>query len=206
MNAKDRLVSWFVKNIEIPSTEILDKPGFVVTQFSEKKQFVFLREIFFPESVFAEIEKAVEARFGREGEEALYHAGKKFGVTYSEMSLFPKMAEGREKELEGFLYLFVRYMESMWSENVSHTFDFKSKLLEIDADNFIVCRKNGLGRVVSEGTGAGFWSYLMDDSEIEGTQTSCQGRATRSATWSTRQQGTSSPRAWSTRAARLTWR
>jgi len=176
MGVKDNLVSWFIKNIEMSRMELIDNPGFVVTQFSEKGANVFMREIFFPEEVFVNIERNVEARMGEKGAKLLYSAGKTFGRTYSKMSAFPKFESGKEGEMEDFVYMFIRYMEAMWSSGIQHTLDLEKKTLEMKAKDFVVCRKDGLGRIISEGTGAGFWSYVMNDSSIEASHPRCIGR------------------------------
>lgn len=176
MEIKDRLVSWFVQNIAMPQMEIINKPGFVVTQFSEKKQAVFLREIFFPEFVFAELEKRIVEKFGEKGAKLLYSAGKNFGYRYSTISLFPRFKRGQEKKFDSFLYMFMRYMESMWSEEITYKYDLKVGTLEINAKNFVVCGKSGFGHIIPQGVGAGFWNYLMGDNTIEGMQKNCIGK------------------------------
>ncbi|MBI4894774.1 MAG: hypothetical protein HY833_03495 [Candidatus Aenigmarchaeota archaeon] len=176
MGVKDNLVSWFIKNIEMSRMELIENPGFVVTQFSEKGANVFMREIFFPEEIFANIERNVESKMGERGAKLLYSAGKTFGRTYSKMSAFPKFEPGKEEEMQEFVYMFIRYMEAMWSGGIQHTLDLEKKTLEMKATDFVVCRKSGIGRIISEGTGAGFWEYIMDDPTIEGSHPKCIGR------------------------------
>jgi hypothetical protein len=43
-------------------------------------------------------------------------------------------------------------------------------------DNFVICNKNGRGHILTEGGIAGVWSYVLEDSSIEASQTKCQGR------------------------------
>jgi len=40
MPVKDRVVTWWIKNIITPQREIIDKPGFIVTTFTEKKRTI----------------------------------------------------------------------------------------------------------------------------------------------------------------------
>jgi hypothetical protein len=176
MGVKDNLVSWFIKNIEMSRMELIENPGFVITQFSEKGANVFMREIFFPEEIFVNIEKNVESKMGEKGAKILYSAGKIFGRTYSKMSAFPVFELGKEVEMKEFVYMFIRYMEALWSEGIEYNLDLDKKILDIQAKNFVVCRKNGLGRIISEGVGAGCWSYMMKDSSVEGAHPKCIGR------------------------------
>lgn len=176
MVIKDRIVKWFIENIVIPRQEIIDKPGFIVTQFSDKGKQVFLREIFFPERLFSDLEKEILVKYGDKGRRQLYSAGKVFGYNYCRISYFPTAPTTSKSEFERFIYMFVRYAESMWSKELKYDIDLENRTFEMSADRFIVCRLNGLGHLITEGIIAGFWAYVMADKSIEGVQASCQGR------------------------------
>lgn len=176
MEIKDRLVSWFVKNVAMPQMEVIDKPGFIILHFSEKKEYVYLREILMPESIFVNVEKEVVKKFGDKGARAMYAAGKEFGYRYSATSLFPQLNAGNEKQIEDFTYMFMRYIESIWSERVTCNIEWAEKVFDIDAENFAVCNKDGLGYIIPDGTGAGFWSYMVKDDTVEGVELKCQGK------------------------------
>ena len=89
---------------------------------------------------------------------------------------FPKINEYSNKEMENFLYYLIRYMETTFSKNATHEANFDEKSLLISFEDYIVCRNNGYGYILTDGGSAGLWSYLMQDKSIEGVQLNCQGR------------------------------
>ncbi|MEM0467565.1 MAG: hypothetical protein QXX20_08265 [Candidatus Thermoplasmatota archaeon] len=176
MPIKDRLVTWYISNIITPRREIIDKPGFVVTTFTEDKYTTYLREFFLPEQLFEIIENKIVEKYGEQGKQALYSAGKKFGYMYSSMSNFPTINDITEKELAEFAYLMLRYIESIYAKRAEHKLSFTEKILEITFDNYIICRHNGFGYIMMNGAISGLWAYVLQDKSVEGTQLECQGR------------------------------
>lgn len=177
MPVKDRIVTWFIKHVIIPRREILDKPGFVVTTFTEHKQTTYLRDLFLPEKLFESIESTIVRYFGLQGKQALYSAGKKFSYLYASLSNFPTINDCTEKELSDFIYSLVRYMEVTLARQATHKIDFGDKMFTISFRDYIICRHNGLGYVMTDGGSGGLWAYEMQDKSIEGTQVECQGRS-----------------------------
>ncbi len=176
MPAKDRIVRWFIKNIIVPKREIIDKPGFIITTFTENDTVTFLREVFLPEKLFEMIENKIVEKYGNQGKQVLYSAGKKFGYLYSSMSNFPTVNNSSKKELEDFLYGLVRYMEVTFSKQVTHEADFSEKEFTISFKDYIICPNNGQGYLMTDGGSVGIWSFIVQDKTIEGIQTECQGR------------------------------
>jgi predicted hydrocarbon binding protein len=176
MAIKDRLVSWFLRNIVIPKIDVWNKPGFVVTQFTDKGKFVFLREIFLPESILIDLEKEIAKKYDKKGEQILYSIGKKFGYTFSYLSNFSTIKNLSEKTFLDFAYKTVRYVECTYSSHLDHSIDLKSKTFLLRAKNYVVCPKNGLGYILGSGGIAGIWGYVMNDKDIEGLQIKCQGK------------------------------
>lgn len=176
MPVKDKIVSWYVQNILIPRVEIIDKPGFVITNFTEKNQTTYLRELFISEQLFEDIEKGIIQTYRDEGKQILYSAGKKFGYTYASISNFPNINKMKEKDFLDFAYYLVRYIEGMFSAKATHKIDLDKKIFEISFDNYIICRNNGLGYIMTDGGTAGIWAYALQDKTIEGLQIECQGR------------------------------
>ena len=109
MAMKDKLVTWFIQKVIIPRQEIIDKPGFIITQFSDKGRNVFLRELFLPESLIANLEKKIVKKYGLRGKKALYSAGKMFGCSYAARSFFPQKTSVSRKEFENYLHLASTY-------------------------------------------------------------------------------------------------
>ncbi|MDH7516923.1 MAG: hypothetical protein QHH19_01040 [Candidatus Thermoplasmatota archaeon] len=176
MPVKDKLVTWYIQNIIIPRREIIDKPGFVVTMFTEQKYTTYLREFFLPEPLFEIIESKIIEYYGEQGKQALYSAGKKFGYLYASMSNFPTIKDATKKEFAEFIYFFVRYIESTYSEQADHNLDIDQKLSTMSVREYIVCRHNGLGYIMTDGACAGICAYEFQDKTIEGIQLQCQGR------------------------------
>lgn len=176
MPVKDRIVTWFIKNIVGPSREIIDKPGFIVTTFTEHSTHTYLRELLIPELLFELIENKIIQEFGDIGKQTLYSAGKKFGYLYASMSNFPRIDKNGSKKILDFAYLLVRYNECMYAKLAKHTVDLEKKTFSIHFDEYIICRHNGYGYILADGGIAGIWAFLMDDKTIEGVQLKCQGR------------------------------
>lgn len=176
MAIKDKIVKWFIQNIVIPRQEIIDRPGFIVTQFSDKGKSVFLREIFLPESVILILEKQIVSKFGERGKEALYSAGKMFGYSYAARSFFPKITVSTPNEFENFIYMWMKYAESTTYGKIDYVFDKDARTITLNVENFMVCPQNGMGYFTTSGSFAGFWAYLMDDYSVECIQTKCKGR------------------------------
>ncbi len=176
MPIKDKIVTWYIQNIILPRREIIDKPGFLITTFTEKNQTTYLRDLLLPEKLLEEIESRVVSAYGDRGRQALYSAGKKFGYIYCSMSNFPNIKNSTQKELQEFAYLFVRYCEGTFTQKAEHKMDLENKIITFVFDNYIICRHNGLGHVMTEGASAGVWAYVMQDNNLESNQSECQGR------------------------------
>lgn len=173
MVVKDKLARWFLQNIMLPQIDVWNNPGFVITQYTEKGRKIFLREVFIPEKLLVEIENKFSSVYKIKGKKALYSAGKKFGYIFAKLSNFPKNSELNDKQFLDFIYQTVRYVESTYAEKIQHTVDIKSKIFDIEMNNYIVCRKNGLGFLLGEGGITGIWSYMNNDKNIEGKQLTC---------------------------------
>lgn len=176
MPIKDKVVTWWIQNVIIPRQEIIDKPGFVVTTFTEKKFTTYLREFFIPEKLFEIIENKIVEKYEERGRQALYSAGKKFGYIYASMSNFTTVKNSSTEEISKFAYLLVRYIEGTYAQQAEHEADVKNQRFIIYFDNYIVCRHNGIGHIMTEGGITGIWSYGMQNNSIEGVQLECQGR------------------------------
>ena len=176
MPVKDRIVSWYVQNILIPRTEIIDKPGFVITTLSKPPDITYLREVFLPENLLEVIETRIVEHYKGDGKQALYSAGKKFGYVYASLSNFPTVNTTNEKDFSNFTYYLIRYIEGVFSAKAQHEIDIKKKCFSVDFNQYIDCRNNGIGYIMADGGIAGIWAYAIDDKTIEGIQIECQGR------------------------------
>ncbi len=176
MPVKDRVVTWWIQNIVLPKREIIDKPGFVVTTFTEANKTTYLRDLFIPEQLFEKIENKIVQQYSDKGRQALYSAGKKFSYLYCSMSNFPTISTSTKEEFSKFAYLFVRYIASVYAEQAEHEINFDDKTFTLFYNNYIVCRHNGLGYIMTDGGAAGTWAYVIENKLMEGTQIECQGR------------------------------
>ncbi len=174
MVVKDKIVTWFIRNVIIPKNEVINHPGFIVLKISMEKEITNLREIFLPEIVISELEKLIVEKYKERGKQVLYSAGKKFGYRYALISNYPSTEN--QKEHKEFSYFLVRYLEAIYASKVDYKLDYKIRKFELEAKDWIVCHENGLGYVLSNGVGAGMLSYAFRDTAIEGVQTKCQGR------------------------------
>ncbi|MFH1784847.1 MAG: hypothetical protein ABH842_00300 [Candidatus Micrarchaeota archaeon] len=176
MPVGDSVTSWFIRNIVLPNAEDITHPGYILSKFSEGGQTISLREFFFPESFYVEFEKSIAKKFGKKGEAKLYSVGKRFGYRYAVLSYFKKYGDLGKKKFQEFLYMFVRYIEVIYAKKLQHKMDAEKKLLELTADSYVCCEKNGYGYLLLIGAWLGIWAFLMDDKKIEGVQVECQGR------------------------------
>lgn len=182
MPVKDRIVSWFIKNVIIPKREIIENPGFIINTFGGKNQLISLREFFLSEHLLELIENKIVEHYGEEGKQTLYSAGKKFGYVYASMSNFPTIKNTENKEFLDFAYFLVRYIETLFATDATHEINLRDKFLTMSVKDYIICRKNGFGYIMTDGGISGIWSYALSDKTIEGKQIECQGRGNRRCT------------------------
>ncbi|MCX6664472.1 MAG: hypothetical protein NT038_00185 [Euryarchaeota archaeon] len=176
MPVKDKVVTWWIQNVILPKKEIIDKPGFIINTLSGNSQSIYLREFFLSEQLFELIETKIVQRYGDQGRQVLYSAGKKFGYLYASMSNFPTIKNNTKKKFIDFAYFLVRYIETLFAMDVEHEVDIENKIFTISAKDYIICRHNGLGHIMTEGGIAGIWAYVVQDQTVEGIQNECQGR------------------------------
>jgi len=163
---KDKILTWFLRNIYLPRIEIIDKSGFILVSSGNTS----LRDISFPEYIFIEIEKKIDRK-------TLYAVGKSFGYNYALNTGAPVFGKVDQKKFLDGVYFIVRYLESIsYGRDFRHTVDYEKRIFQMDAKDYIVCSKNGMGYTVMDGTSAGFCAFAFSDKSIEGVQVKCQGR------------------------------
>jgi len=179
MQIKDKIVSWYIQNVLMPRTEVIDNPGFVIARVSGKGSETYLRELFLPERIFVELENTICNKFAKKGEQLLYSVGKKFGYEYSSLSDFSTIENTKKKDLVTFGKYLLMYVGGTYASNIKSKVDIEGKILELKMKNYIICSKNGHGHIMSEGGIAGIWDYIIHDKRVEGVQLECQGRGDR---------------------------
>jgi predicted hydrocarbon binding protein len=173
---QDKVVTWFIQNVIMPRTEIIDQPGFIVSTVSKKNGKTHMRDVGLSEDFFVNIEKLVVEKYGNKGKQALYSVGKKFAYIYASLSDFPQMGKAKDKEILDFCYFFVRYLAGVYASDAAENADLKSKTFKVSLKDYIVCRHNGIGLIMTDGGVAGTWAWICADPSIEAVQTRCQGR------------------------------
>jgi hypothetical protein len=169
MVIKDKVVDWYLRNVFLSKTEVINSPGYICEHLGKQKD-VFLREIAVPEDMLVDIEKSFPP-------ERLYCIGKKFGYRYALLSDFPTIKGSTKDEFMSNAYFLVRYMESVsYGKRIEHTIDYEKRVFRIVMDDYVICRKSGLGYLFSSGGVGGLWSYVISDPGAEGVQTRCQGK------------------------------
>ncbi len=171
----DRITSWFIKNVIIPRHEIIDNPGFVLMKPFSKGQYQ-IRQAVFPESLLIDLENEISTRYGRKGEQTLYSLGKRFGYRMCHELRPPLKSEISKKEFKRLSDFFVKFIECTYAHKLKSDLKLEDNEFDLFLDGFVVCRKNGKGRILTEGGIAGVWSYVLGDNSIEAIQTKCQGR------------------------------
>ena len=176
VSIKDSVVKWYITNVVMPKVEIFDKPGFIVTKFTFKGRETYQRVLFLPEKLFENLEIKIVERYGCEGKQRLYSAGKKFGYRFSKVCNFPNIQEVSKKEFMDFVDNFMMFVGVKWATKTEHKIDFKLKRFWFGAEEYIICRNNGLGYLMLEGCDTGWWAYMVNDVSTEGAQVKCQGK------------------------------
>jgi len=179
MVIKDKIAIWFIKNIVLPRNEIIDTPGFLVLKFSEEYEKTNIREILLPDYLFVNIENEIVKKFKKRGRQVLYSIGKKFGYRYADITNATKLEKDSKKKFEDFCHNLVRYMESIYSSKIKHELDIKNKIAHFWFKDYIVCKENGIGLILTDGAIGGIWSFIVSDPTAEAVQRKCQGRGNR---------------------------
>lgn len=151
MSLKDSVVSWYLRNILMKKVEDITNPGFIITHASLGVSLVNLREVALPETLISELERRITSACGIDGERRLYSAGKKFGYVYASLSGLPTVDKTSEKDLLEAANLFVGYISGTWATEACHRIDLSTKTFELVMKNFVVCKTNGMGYLMTEG-------------------------------------------------------
>jgi len=171
------LTLWFVMHVLAPRKEIIDIPGYLATTFSGKGKGIYLREVLFPESLFVNIENY----FAEENKlKEVYFAAKLFGYKHGLISHLPTLKNGR-KEFEIGYKMFNKYVSTIFARRLDLEIDYSTETFHYTGDNFIICRKNGIG-VIFTGGMAGLVSYYLSKN-AEAKHVYCQGRGDKLCEW-----------------------
>lgn len=170
-------MDWFIRHFIVQKAIRYDNPGVVITKFKTSSGEVFQREVFFPESLIIDLEKEIVKKFGEKGKQVLYDIGKTIGYNFAYIFKAPSLKMNTIDEVEKFIEFVIKYIFATWAENITiNELDIQNFKLNIQVDQHIVCRTDGLGLIFTEGAEAGFASYVFSNEEVEVVQIECQGR------------------------------
>lgn len=162
-------VDWYLKNIEMPGKGVIDHPGFTSENLGDQGK-TSVRTVSVPEEIYVNIEDKLNKP------KTLYKIGKKFGYRYTKIFGLPKRSEVSKSAFKKSTRKFLKYLESIcyWSQGKSNI-EYEKNMLNLSLEDFLVCNKNGSGNLFL-GAAAGFWSYIVENKEVEAIQMNCQGR------------------------------
>jgi hypothetical protein len=175
MAVKDKVVTWFFLHYVMPRAQIIDKPGFVVFKVSHKTD-IYSRQVVMPEPLYVSIEKHFSSKFGKQGRQALYSVGKKFGYRFASVSHAMRKKDVDEKPFLGYVNLLAKFVEGTYASKMTYNLDLPKSSITFGLENFVICRKSGIGYLFSVAGIAGIWSFMNSDPKIEAIQPKCQGR------------------------------
>jgi predicted hydrocarbon binding protein len=173
---REKLASLYIKYWLMSKTEDLTHPGFIITKFSGENTELLLRDVFILEDLFVEIENQMTQRYGSQGAQVLYSAGKKGGYAYASLSNLTRKSQAEEKTFYDFVWDLLLFIGGTYASDVSLDIDLSNKRIEEEFKDLIICEKNGKGQIITEGGFAGIWAYLIEDPTVETIQLTCQGR------------------------------
>lgn len=173
---KDKAVSWFLQNMIIPKHEVIDNPGFILSNITKANgEKTYLRDILIPESFFEKLEINVVNKYGNVGKEVLYSIGKKYGYLYASLQNFPVKTKSSKKTIINFAYIFARYLEGTDASYVKYDINVDTNIFKVWLKDYIICRHDGLGLIMTAGATGGIWAWVCGDIHLESIQTACQG-------------------------------
>lgn len=152
---------------------LMQFPGLLYSKFNVENQSRLLRHVFLYEDFLASLEVEVKKKFGEKGQKSIYKAGKCFGLYFSQMTNMHRL-DTRFRDLK--TTVFVQYLETMYATKISHKVNWDSKKIEFELFDYVICRKNGQGDLLTTGGAAGMWSHICDDPTIESEHPKCEGR------------------------------
>jgi len=169
------LISFYINHILIPKIMDYSNPGFLYTKITDKGVRVSIRDILLLEEFLTELEKEIIKQ--PQGADKLYQVGKIGGYTFAALSELPNINNTQDlKELEKQTKFLSLFIACTYGTVVEHEINIAEKTFTQTYDDFVVCPKNGIGKLVIEGSAAGIWAWIMQDKTMEGRQTHCIGR------------------------------
>jgi hypothetical protein len=174
------LVDWFIRNIVLPRYKNIKSPGFIVINFKPPKaNEVYFRQVLFPEDIVAKIETIFD-RLNKKNKKniiILYNIGASLGYNFAKIFSVPNVNKNNRDEIEKYFKFAFKWNFSTWCKDAQITeFDLDNKIIKLELDEHIICRKNGKGYILTEGAEAGFGKFLFCDNTMETIQEKCQGR------------------------------
>jgi hypothetical protein len=176
MGIKDGdLMTWFIKKIILPRYEDYKSPGFLIVNFKTFNE-VYFREVLVPEYLIADIETKFYNNDSK-NKKKLQYLGAVLGFNFAKMLRVPRLGHASKEEVEKYLKFSFKFNFSSWCNNSNFVeLDLDRKTISLEFKDHVICRKNGLGYILTEGAQTGFAKYVFYDDKMEVLQEKCQGR------------------------------
>jgi predicted hydrocarbon binding protein len=178
MEEKGSILDWFIKNFIIPRYKDYKSPGFIVVNFKNNQgEEVFFREVLIPEDIIIEIENRFYKKYKDKGKGRLYDIGVTLGYNFMKLLGAPCLKNNTKEEVEKYLKFTFKFNFSTWCKTAEFVkLDVDKHLMEMKLNGHVVCRKNGKGFILTEGSEAGVGKYAFSNNLVETVQKTCQGR------------------------------
>jgi predicted hydrocarbon binding protein len=174
MGIGDGIIKWWLQNFY--ATKITKyEPGFVITDLGGGFNS-FQRLAWFPESVCADIEIKIVQKYGENGKQTLLNLGKNYGYLFCLSLNAPRLGHDNIEKIEKFAKNSVKYGYSSWANDseILHL-NLEKISWKIQFHSHVVCRKNGLGYIFTDGISIGVGEYICKK-KMEIVDSKCEGR------------------------------
>ena len=166
MDIKDNLVRFYIQNFIINKSQNIEVPGFIFFKLSGKTP-IFARQVIMPEDFFVNLESILSKK-GKDTQQILYGAGKKFGYRFSLLGGFSDSDTKKGKDLIDYINIINKFIEGTYALKIECDVDLVTKECTYLMENPIIVNKLGYGVFLPLGAAAGLLSYIFKDVSIEG--------------------------------------
>jgi predicted hydrocarbon binding protein len=175
MVIRDKVVAWYIQHYILPHSQIIDKPGFVIFKVSYKTN-IYSRQFILPETLLVCVERLFIERYKKTGEQALYSIGKKFGYRFTQVSRVINIRDTNKKSFLRYVFILSKFVEGTYASSIFYKVNLESSIINFKLKDFVICRRSGIGYLISVAGIAGIWSLMLQDPTVEAVQPKCQGR------------------------------
>lgn len=173
----ESFINWFVNNFILTSYIDYKKPGYIIVSFKSEGKEVYFRDLLLPEELFVDIEKRVVEEYKDKGKQVLYNIGVTLGYIFADMFNVPTVKTHEKNKLENYFNFAFKFNFSTWAKSAKiDKLDIDNHSVDFLFDDHIICRKNGLGLIITTGAEAGSGKFFFADDSLEVVQIKCCGK------------------------------